>query len=170
MMVSRLSQASQRMEGARFYVASAPSGTDQELTIDLVQERDIFEVGIDFPRYWNRKSVWDYVMIQTSTDNITWHTWYHSGVPTLRNPVRYIKYSLGYPSANTSAYGSAVFRVYAFGDESGFTSVDEKKWPKLYKETGTGKRSGTVRYFVTLLLCFTLTLHQRVTVQFSHGT
>ncbi|MCP5046033.1 MAG: RHS repeat protein, partial [bacterium] len=57
--------------------------------------------------------------------------------------VRYIKFRLGFPSSNSSHNGSAIYRIYAIGDETQFTNVDEEKWPKLEFD------SDTQRYVLT---------------------
>jgi RHS repeat-associated protein len=158
MLMPRVEQEAKELYPAHFYWPQVPSqGTDQYFVIDLGQEREVYEIGLDFPQYWNANNVWDYVDISTSTDNVSWSPWYTFGTPTLGVPsqpgiefdpldstikspiliqgeertVRYIKFNLGFPATNTAYKGSAVNRVYAVGDDTLYTNVDEEAWPKL---------------------------------------
>jgi len=147
---------------ARFWIAGMPAaGTNQYFIIDLGQERDIYQIGIDFSAYWDRINVWDFIRISTSTDNVNYQQWGQYGEPTLKNPaqgydpldrmikspyfvtspgraVRYIKYELGFPSVNTVVLGSGIYRVFAIGSENELRSLGGEKWPKLYLDQPSG--------------------------------
>ena len=153
---------------ARFLASSVipPAGTNQWLVVDLGQERDIGTIGLDFPHYWSRSNVWDFIRISTSIDNVDYQQWSQWGEPTLNNPaltadpldamirspylvsragrlVRYIKYELGFPSVNTRFnaywYGSGLYRVHAIGSENEYRPLDEDEtWPKLAIDADTG--------------------------------
>lgn len=152
-----------KQEGcARFYFGEyiPAAGTNQYFVVDLGVERAIYTIGIEFPQYWTRINVWDFIRISTSIDNIDYQPWSQWGQPTLNNPavtadpldnkihspymasrdersVRYIKFELGFPSVNTVVKGSGIYRVYAIGDENGFRPLGEETWPKLYKDSGS---------------------------------
>lgn len=138
-----------------------PPGTDQSLVVDLGTERNIYSIGIDFPRFWHLVSVWDYVKISTSVDNQTWQEWSQYGMETLKQlsdlekdvldnridsplmtygperSVRYIKFNLGYPSTNTTNVGSGIYRVYAIGSEGSYRQVNGESWPQLSYDSTT---------------------------------
>jgi len=148
---------------SRFYFGDnmPVAGTNQSFVIDLGQERDIFKIGLDFPHYWTRLNVWDFIRISTSIDNVDYQPWSQWGEPTLNNPakivdpldaeirapylairsersVRYIKFELGYPSVNTTYKGSGIYRVYAVGNENEFQQLDEEVWPRLEFDEASG--------------------------------
>ena len=156
MFLSRTVQDARQLAGSKFEVGTLVPGVemDQGFTIDLGQVREIYAVGLDFPRYWQAVNVWDYVKISTSTDNQDWQEWGQVGVPSLHNQleskdgmdgqinspllvygqdrsVRYIRYRLGYPSYNTVHPGSGIYRLYAIGNGSGYRQVDGECWPLL---------------------------------------
>jgi hypothetical protein len=154
MLLPEVVQNAQNKLTARFYQIPASTGTNQAFIIDLGQERTIYQIGLAFPPYWSAFNVWDYVNISTSVDNVDWDDWHQFGSPTLSHPsgdvdpldskikspvlaeaspryVRYIKYQLGYPSSNSAHNGSAIYRVYAMGDETRYHNIHEEKWPQL---------------------------------------
>ncbi|MCP4155948.1 MAG: hypothetical protein GY757_49955, partial [bacterium] len=158
MLTGKISQKAGQKGFARFMAgtmpAAPPAGTDQWVVIDLGEERELFQVGAEFPKYWKEHSVWDYAAVSTSTDNQNWDEWKRYGEATLDTPLntvdpldnkiqspfmayrtvtlaRYIKLNLGYPSVNTENYGSIIKRVYAVGDETGYRLLSGEKWPRL---------------------------------------
>jgi len=152
LMVRTVQEGGAKLE-TRFFMGT-PTEFDQTFIIDLGQEREIYKIGIDFPKYWQIFNIWDYVKISTSIDNTNWDDWSQFGEPTLGHPtqgtdaldtrikspmmfsrssrsVRYIKYQLGYPAVNSAHPGSMINRVYAIGSEGEYRNVDGIKWPRL---------------------------------------
>jgi len=162
MLISHALNPVKQEDCARFWIGSMPAaGTNQYFIVDLGQERNIYQIGIDFSSYWDRIDVWDFIRISTSTDNVEYQPWSQYGEPTLKNPaqgydpldymikspylaineqrpVRYVKYELGFPSVNTVVLGSGVYRAYAIGSENEFRSLGGEKWPKLYLDQPSG--------------------------------
>jgi RHS repeat-associated protein len=169
MLTNKIAQAGSREEADRYVsrfamdeITPAP-GTDQVFTIDLGAERWIKEIGLEFPRFWHQVSIWDYIKIETSTDNATWEKWGQSGYPTLRTSsdirnfdaldlqmdsplmmkgqekqMRYIRFHIGYPSTNTTNIGSAIHRVHAIGNANAFRRKDGAPWPLLTRDISAG--------------------------------
>jgi RHS repeat-associated protein len=147
---------------ARFCFYSTPAaGTNQYFIVDLGQEREIYKIGIEFPEYWDLSNIWDFIKISTSVDNVTYQEWGHYGEPTLKDPaqgidpldymikspyfingteqpVRYIKYELGFPGVNLMYKGAGIYRVYAIGSENEFRALGGEKWPKLSLDQPSG--------------------------------
>ncbi|HBL12892.1 MAG TPA: hypothetical protein DD379_16145 [Cyanobacteria bacterium UBA11162] len=118
--------------------------SNQKLTIDLGQVRNLDQIGADVSFYPNDRVVWDYFEVRVSLDNVTYMPWgligAKDGIRDITTPslfinqplqsVRYIEYgfgahSLDYETGSNDLRGSRVMTLYANRSDEPSASVPE---------------------------------------------